>query len=99
MKKSDLALYRCKQEGRDDYRLFERGMDALLQAQRLLEQELSIAVANGELQLVYQPILDLETKRIAAFEALARWNHPTRGLIAPAEFITVAEDRGFIINR
>ncbi|MEO8546924.1 MAG: EAL domain-containing protein [Sphingomicrobium sp.] len=98
MKKSDLALYRCKQEGRDGYRLFERGMDAMLQAQRRLEQELSRALPNGELLLVYQPILDLESKRITAFEALARWNHPTRGLIAPAEFISVAEDRGLIIS-
>ena len=98
MKKSDLALYRCKQEGRDSYRLFERGMDAMLQAERLLEQELSRALPNDELRLVYQPILNLETKRITAFEALARWNHPTRGVIAPAEFISVAEDRGLIIS-
>lgn len=98
MKRSDLALYRGKQEGRDIHRVFEQTMDASLQAQRLLEQELSCAVRNGELELVYQPILNLETKAIAGFEALVRWNHPARGLIAPADFISVAEDRGLIIS-
>lgn len=97
MKKCDLALYRAKAEGRDSYRLFEEGMDALLQAQRQLEHELSCALPKGELYLVYQPILNLETNRIAAFEALARWNHPARGVVAPVEFISVAEDRGLII--
>ncbi len=73
-------------------------MDVSLQAQRLFEQELSCAVRNGELELAYQPILNLETKAITGFEALVRWNHPTRGLIAPADFISVAEDRGLIIS-
>ena len=97
MKKCDLALYRAKGDGRNRYRLFEHGMDALLQARRQLEQELSCALPNGELRLVYQPIVNLETNRICAFEALARWNHPTRGMVAPADFISLAEDKGFII--
>jgi diguanylate cyclase (GGDEF)-like protein len=96
LKNADMALYRAKGEGRGNYHFFERGMDEALQNRRLLEQGLKVALARGELRLVYQPLLALATNRICCFEALLRWDHPTRGVVSPAEFIPVAEESGVI---
>jgi diguanylate cyclase (GGDEF)-like protein len=96
LKNADMALYRAKGGGRGTYHFFERGMDEALQNRRLLEQGLKVALARGELRLMYQPLLDLPTSRICCFEALLRWDHPTRGVVSPAEFIPVAEDSGLI---
>jgi diguanylate cyclase (GGDEF)-like protein len=97
MKNADLALYQAKQEGRGTYRFFEAEMNARAQARRLLEADLRRALAGGELELYFQPLFDLEADRICAFEALLRWNHPTRGLVSPVEFIPVAEETGLIV--
>ena len=96
LKNADMALYRAKGEGRGTYHFFERGMDEALQNRRLLEQGLKVALARSELRLMYQPLLSLATSRICAFEALLRWDHPTRGVVSPSEFIPVAEEAGFI---
>ncbi|SFK15924.1 bifunctional diguanylate cyclase/phosphodiesterase [Bradyrhizobium sp. cf659] len=98
LKNADLALYRAKAEGRGTYRFFETGMDARAQARRLLEMDLRAALQRDEFQPYYQPIRDVASGRVVAFEALLRWNHPQRGLIAPINFIPVAEETGLIVQ-
>jgi diguanylate cyclase (GGDEF)-like protein len=97
MKNGDLALYRAKREGRGAYHFFEPGMDAALQARRAIEMGLRLALARGELELVFQPQISLQQHRVCGCEALLRWNHPERGRISPAEFIPVAEETGLIV--
>ena len=97
LKNADMALYRAKSDGRRLYRFFEREMDARLQARRALELDLRKALADGEFELFYQPLIDLRTESISGFEALLRWNHPERGLVSPAEFIPLAEEIGLIV--
>ncbi|MGY4334410.1 diguanylate cyclase (GGDEF)-like protein/PAS domain S-box-containing protein [Bradyrhizobium sp. LB7.2] len=98
LKNADLALYRAKADGRGTYRFFETGMDARAQARRLLEMDLRAAVQRDEFEAYYQPIRDVASGRVVAFEALLRWNHPQRGLIAPLNFIPLAEETGLIIQ-
>ena len=83
IKNADLALYGAKASGRGTFRFFEPAMDARMMARRELELDLRRALANGEFELHYQPLVDLEQDRVSACEALLRWNHPERGLIAP----------------
>ena len=96
LKNADIALYKAKGEGRGTYRLFEDEMDAQLQARRAMETELHEAINRHELVLLYQPLFDLAANRVAGFEALLRWRHPTLGTVSPALFIPVAEDMGLI---
>ncbi|QOZ78327.1 bifunctional diguanylate cyclase/phosphodiesterase [Bradyrhizobium sp. CCBAU 53351] len=98
LKNADLALYRAKADGRGTYRFFETGMDARAQARRLLEMDLRAALQRGEFEPYYQPIRDVISGRVVAFEALLRWNHPHRGLIAPIDFIPLAEETGLIVQ-
>jgi diguanylate cyclase (GGDEF)-like protein len=98
MKNADLALYRAKSEGRGAYHFYERGMDATLQKRRTIEMGLRTALARGELRLVFQPLLNIEENRICAVEALLRWDQPGHGIIAPTEFIPVAEETGLIVQ-
>jgi diguanylate cyclase (GGDEF)-like protein len=97
LKNADMALYRAKADGRGTYRFFEPAMDARAQARRLLMLELRAALLRGEFEVYYQPIYDLRAHRIICFEALVRWNHPLRGITAPAEFIPLAEETGLIV--
>jgi diguanylate cyclase (GGDEF)-like protein len=97
LKKSDLALYRAKEETRGGYRFFEIGMDARMQERRDIEGDLRIAIQEGQFEVHYQPLLDLSTGAITCFEALVRWRHPTRGLMLPADFIPIAEESSLII--
>jgi predicted signal transduction protein with EAL and GGDEF domain len=97
LKNADIALYRAKAEGRGVYRFFAPEMDVRLQQRRKLELELHAALLNGEFELYYQPQLDLATERICGFDALMRWNHPTRGLVNPYEFIWLTEEMGLIV--
>ena len=96
LKNADLALYRAKGDGRRTYRFFEPGMDARAKARRGLELELRQAITDGGLELFYQPVLNLEDKKVSSCEALLRWRHPQRGMISPVEFIPVAEETGLI---
>ena len=96
LRNADLALYRAKNEGRGTYRFFELGMDARMHARRQLELDLRSALANHGFELHYQPVFNLDTNNITAFEALLRWNHPERGSISPTEFIPLAEETGLI---
>ncbi|GGC11162.1 hypothetical protein GCM10011352_42070 [Marinobacterium zhoushanense] len=96
MKCADLALYRAKGEGRNRFCFFEPEMGALVQARRTLEMELRKATDAQDLQLAYQPQVDIATGNIEGFEALLRWQHKERGFISPEEFIPIAEETGLI---
>ncbi|MEQ1900622.1 MAG: EAL domain-containing protein [Devosia sp.] len=98
MKNADLALYRAKSEGRSTYHFFEKDMDAAIQRRRTIEAGLKLALTNGELRLVYQPLVGLKENRITCFEALLRWDHKSKGTISPTEFIPVAEETGLIVS-
>jgi diguanylate cyclase (GGDEF)-like protein len=97
LKNADIALYRAKHAGRGTVRFFEPQMDIELQARKALEYDLRQAVLKEELVLHYQPLIDLKSQKITAVEALVRWRHPTRGLVAPGDFIPLAEETGLII--
>jgi diguanylate cyclase (GGDEF)-like protein len=97
LRNADIALYQAKEDGRRVFRFFEPGMDTRLRARRALEFDLRKALAAGEFELYYQPLITLETGVISGFEALLRWHHPSRGMVAPAEFIPVAEEIGLIV--
>jgi EAL domain-containing protein (putative c-di-GMP-specific phosphodiesterase class I) len=97
MKHADLALYRAKADSGGVYRFFEIGMDARMQERRIIELDLRKAIVNGEFELYYQPIIDVKSGQITSCEALLRWNHPERGMIAPLDFIPIAEDTGLIV--
>src|SRR3954462_733464 len=97
LKNADMALYLAKADGRVTHRFFEREMDKRLQTRRALEIDLRKAIANGELEVYYQPILYLQTGKVSGFEALLRWNPPERGMIPPLDFIPLAEETGLIL--
>jgi diguanylate cyclase (GGDEF)-like protein/PAS domain S-box-containing protein len=97
LRNADMALYRAKAEGGGVHRFFEKEMDRQAQKRRDMEIDLRRALANGEFELHYQPLIDLTQDRIVAFEALLRWRHPLKGMISPADFIPVAEDIGLIV--
>jgi diguanylate cyclase (GGDEF)-like protein len=97
LKNADMALYGAKSDGRGTYRFFELEMDARMKARRDLEMDLRKALSNGEFELYYQPLVNLQTNEITAFEALLRWQHPARGMISPADFIPIAEETGLIV--
>jgi diguanylate cyclase (GGDEF)-like protein len=98
LRSAELALYKAKEAGRGTYRFFEESMNALAQARRSLEVDLRYALSNGELELHYQPLVNLAADEVCGFEALLRWNHPKRGSISPAEFIPIAEETGLIVQ-
>lgn len=97
LKKSDLALYRAKEESRGTFCFFKSGMDSRLEERRQIETDLRIAIQEGQFVVHYQPLLDVAHGTVQCFEALVRWQHPTRGLVAPNDFIGVAEETGLII--
>jgi diguanylate cyclase (GGDEF)-like protein len=97
-KNADLALYRAKAEGRGTFRYFEPQFDQMAQLRRGLEADLHGAVARGELELLYQPLMGAHNNRVCGFEALLRWNHPHKGVISPADFIPLAEETGLMIE-
>ncbi|MFX8527672.1 EAL domain-containing protein, partial [Acinetobacter baumannii] len=80
LRNADMALYRAKSEGGGVHRFFEKEMDRHAQMRRDMEIDLRRALATGEFQLHYQPLVDLEQDRIVAFEALLRWQHPVKGM-------------------
>jgi diguanylate cyclase (GGDEF)-like protein len=94
---ADIALYRAKAEGRGTYRFFTEAMDAEVRTEFMLGAELRQAIDSDELYLMYQPQVDIYTGRIIGVEALARWLHPTRGIVPPGVFIPVAEKSGLIV--
>jgi diguanylate cyclase (GGDEF)-like protein len=96
LKNADLAMYAAKAAGRRTYRFFEPEMDARVKARHVMEMDLRQAIAEGGLEVHYQPFLNLRDDKITGCEALLRWRHPERGMIPPSEFIPVAEETGLI---
>lgn len=94
---ADTAMYRAKEAGRNRYMFYRREMNTLLRHRLTMEAELRHAVERGELLLHYQPQTDLNSGAISGVEALVRWQHPEKGMVAPDEFIAVAEDSGLIV--
>jgi len=97
LKNADLAAYAAKADGRGTFRFFEAEMDRRIKERRSMELDLRNALSEGEFRLYYQPIINLQTGGITSFEALIRWQHPARGLVAPGEFIPLAEELGLIV--
>jgi len=97
LRNADLALYRAKSDGRGTYRFFEPEMDARLQRRRLLEFELRSADFDADFELYFQPLIDLQTKKVSTIEVLLRWTGTPHGTISPDEFIPIAEDSGLIV--
>jgi diguanylate cyclase (GGDEF)-like protein/PAS domain S-box-containing protein len=95
--RADLALYRSKDEGRNQYHFHSDDLDREVFDRVTLAGEIKTAIENHEFELQYQPQVELSSQNIVGMEALARWNHPTRGLLAPAVFIPIAEKSGAII--
>ncbi|MFZ4806554.1 MAG: bifunctional diguanylate cyclase/phosphodiesterase [Hyphomicrobiaceae bacterium] len=96
LKSADMALYAAKADGRGGYREFEPDMADRLHARIEIEADLRCAVENQHLELAYQPLVCIQDGRTVGYEALLRWNHPTRGLISPVDFIPLAEETGII---
>jgi diguanylate cyclase (GGDEF)-like protein/PAS domain S-box-containing protein len=94
---ADVALYRAKAEGRGTYRFFTDTMDVEVRTRVTLGAELRDALAGGQIFLMYQPQIDVDTGRFVGVEALARWRHPKRGLVPPSVFIPIAEQSGLIV--
>ena len=98
LRNADVAMYMAKREGKGGYCVFEPEMHASVVERLELKGALQRAIERDELELYYQPIMSLNPRRVAGFEALVRWHHPDRGLILPGDFIPVAEETG-LINR
>jgi predicted signal transduction protein with EAL and GGDEF domain len=98
LRKADLALYRTKARGRNGSSFFDVAMMAAADARHQLASELRDALAREEFELHYQPVIDLATRAPCGAEALVRWRHPHKGLIAPDRFIPLAEDTGLIVE-
>jgi diguanylate cyclase (GGDEF)-like protein len=96
VRNADLALYAAKYAGKGVHRFYEPAMHADAKDRRLLEQDLRLAIRDRHLHLVYQPVVDTRSEQIVGFEALVRWNHPTRGPVSPSVFIPIAEEIGLI---
>jgi EAL domain-containing protein (putative c-di-GMP-specific phosphodiesterase class I) len=90
-------LYRAKADGRGIHRFFEREMFSRIESQRTLEADLRRGLMQGQFELFYQPVVNIEDNTVVGLEGLVRWHHPERGLIAPGEFIPVAEETGLIV--
>lgn len=97
MKCADLALYQAKAKGRGAYQLFEPEMEEEARSRHALEHDLRGALEANQFHLVFQPQVRLDTTELTGFEALLRWNHPSRGFVSPAEFIPIAEENGLIV--
>ena len=98
LRDADIALYEAKDTGRGRYVMFAPEMHTIIEQRAALEHDLRDAIANQQLFLAYQPMFDLATNTINGVEALLRWQHPTRGLIMPNDFIGLAESTGLIID-
>jgi diguanylate cyclase (GGDEF)-like protein len=98
LRDADIAMYRAKARGRDGFEIFDPAMRDRIMQRLTLEAELRYAVERQEFTVFYQPILSLRDGNFLGFEALLRWNHPTRGLVSPGEFIPVAEETGLILK-
>ena len=97
LKNADAALYRAREQGGDNYQFYTADMNAKAMKRLTLENSLRRALERSEFEVYYQPVLDINTRKIVGVEALLRWHHPELGLVQPAEFIPLAEDTGMIV--
>ncbi len=97
LKAADMAMYRAKGAGKNQYKLFDEETDRMLVRKMELERDLRKALVNNELLVNYQPKWDVEHNQVCGMEALMRWNHPQLGIVTPAEFIPIAEETGLIV--
>ena len=97
IRQADIAMYDAKARGRARYEIFEPSMDFAARERLQLEVDLRRALTRGELRVYYQPEIEIESGRLVGMEALVRWEHPERGLIAPGQFLSVAEETGLIV--
>ena len=97
MRDADTALHRARLLGRSRCEVFDTAVLRSAQTELQLDTDFTEALARGEFVLLFQPVVSLATHRVAGFEALVRWQHPSRGLVSPAEFIPIAEKTGFIV--
>ena len=98
LKDAELAMYHAKRGGGDRIEMFKAGMRERKTDRLTLESDLRRAIEREEITILYQPIVRLEDRTVAGFEALARWNHPKLGRMSPAEFISIAEETGLIVE-
>jgi diguanylate cyclase (GGDEF)-like protein len=98
LRDADTAMYHAKEKGKARYEIFDAAMHARAVSRLQLENDLRRALEREELAVHYQPIVSLDTNKIAGFEALVRWNHPEKGLVSPADFVSVAEETGLIVE-
>jgi diguanylate cyclase (GGDEF)-like protein len=94
---ADIAMYQAKEQGRNNFKFFAPSMQEEMLAYHRLQTDLKAALAERQFELAYQPQFGLADHRVHAVEALVRWNHPTRGRVRPDEFITVAEESGYVV--
>jgi EAL domain-containing protein (putative c-di-GMP-specific phosphodiesterase class I) len=97
LKKSDAAMYQAKAQGRNNYQVYDKGMDQDAERRMTLENGMRRAIERDEFRIFYQPKIDSVSGEITALEALIRWEHPELGMLSPAEFIALAEETGLII--
>lgn len=98
MKNADTAMYHAKDQGKDNFQFYQASMNATTLQRLELESELRHAIEEGQFRLFYQPQLDARDNRLTGLEALLRWQHPRRGLVAPGEFIPVLEELGLVVQ-
>ncbi len=96
VRSADIALQRCKSGGRGTFRVYDADMDEALHEKRRIQRDLKQAIENDEFEVYYQPIVDAKSGQISFAEALIRWNHPKKGLLAPGAFLQAAEENGTI---
>jgi diguanylate cyclase (GGDEF)-like protein len=96
LRSADIALYFVKAEGGDAYRIFDPAMEETVRTRRALEIDLRQALDNDQLEVYFQPLVQLEPRRVSGFEALLRWHHPVLGMVMPGRFIPIAEETGLI---
>jgi diguanylate cyclase (GGDEF)-like protein/PAS domain S-box-containing protein len=98
IQKADLALYQAKNQGRGTCCYFNAEMQSVAEHKTRLEKDLAHAIDNGQLRLLYQPLINAADQKLVGFEALVRWHHPTRGIVPPNDFIPLAEETGLIMG-
>jgi EAL domain-containing protein (putative c-di-GMP-specific phosphodiesterase class I) len=98
IRNADAAMYICKRDGKGGYRVFETAMHERAVERLELRAELRRAIDESQLEVHHQPVMDLHDGRVTGMEALVRWNHPTRGLVQPGQFIPLAEEMGLIVD-
>jgi EAL domain-containing protein (putative c-di-GMP-specific phosphodiesterase class I) len=96
LKAADTAMYKAKSQGRSRYWFFTENMTRLAREKLALENELHLAVLEKQFEIYYQPVVSIEDQRLVGFECLLRWNHPVRGILAPAHFIDMLDETGLI---